>query len=327
MKAAVIGVGSMGNNHARLLMQMGSVELVGIVDHDFQRAGQVADRHGTTAYKDISTMLRAAKPDAVVISVPTVAHFAAAGEVIRAGVHVLIEKPIASTLEEADQLIELADTHNVCLSVGHVERFNPAVVELRKRLDDGELGATFHIETRRRGPFPKHVLDVGVAVDLTVHDLDLIRFIAGSNIVEMQKIHARRIHTHHEDFVRAQIEMDNGVFASLAIDWLTPTKIRDLSVTGEKGMFRVDLLTQDLTFYENIEATTSSWDQMSALRGVNEGRVIKHVIQKSEPLAIELTSFFDSIKSGKPPLVTGDDGRAALAHAQSLAMPKAGTPV
>lgn len=327
MKAAVIGVGSMGNNHARLLTQMGSVELVGIVDHDFQHANNVAERHGTTAYKDISTMLGTAKPDAVIIAVPTVAHFAAASEVIRAGVHVLIEKPIASTLEEADQLIALASSNNVCLSVGHVERFNPAVVELRQRLDDGELGTIFHIETRRRGPFPKHVLDVGVALDLTVHDIDLIRFIGSSNIVKMQEIHARRIHAQHEDFVRALIEMDNGVFASLAIDWLTPTKIRDLTVTGEKGMFRVDLLTQDLTFYENTEATTSSWDQMSALRGVNEGRVIKHVIRKSEPLAIELSSFFECIKAGKPPLVTGDDGRAALAHAQSLALNNPGVAV
>lgn len=324
MKAAIIGVGSMGNNHARLLAQMEAVELVAIVDRDFERACSMAARHGSTAYADIHTMLATAKPDVVIIAVPTVAHFEAASQVIRAGVHVLIEKPIASTLEEADQLIALARDHDVYLSVGHVERFNPAVTELRKRLDEGELGAIFHIETRRRGPFPKHVLDVGVALDLTVHDIDLIRFIGGTNIAEMQSMHARRIHAHHEDFVRTLIRMDNGVIATLAIDWLTPTKIRDLSVTGEKGMFRVDLLTQDLTFYENTEATTSSWDQMSALRGVNEGRVIKQIIRKSEPLAIELATFFECIAAGKPVLVTGEDGRAALAHAQSLALTNPG---
>ena len=153
MKAAIIGVGSMGNNHARLLAQMELVELVAIVDRDFERAGNMASRHGSTAYEDISTMLTAAKPDAVIIAVPTGAHFEAASEVIRAGVHVLIEKPIASTLEEADQLIALARAHSVSLSVGHVERFNPAVTELR------QVAITF---TRQYG---KHELDHSDRVD------------------------------------------------------------------------------------------------------------------------------------------------------------------
>jgi predicted dehydrogenase len=320
MKACVIGVGSMGRNHARLLTSFQNVDLIGIVDRDIERASDLAEVFRTKAYSELDELLAQNKPDFAVVAVPTFAHVHVASTLIRAGVHVLIEKPISSTVEEADELIALAAEQEVFLSVGHVERFNPAVLNLKQRLDAGELGDIFHIETRRRGPFPKHVLDVGVALDLTVHDLDLISFISDDEIMSVDHILKRRIHKTHEDFVRAIIELKSGAVATMGIDWLTPTKIRDISVTGERGMFRVDLLTQDLTFYENTEAMTSDWDRLSALRGVNEGRVIKYVINKSEPLANELRSFIESIENKKAPLVSGVDGKNALLFAQSLSL-------
>ena len=320
MKACVIGVGSMGGNHARILSGFQHVDLIGIIDRDEDRASGLAGKYGSKAYGSLQDLLADDRPDFAVIAVPTFAHFETASEVIKAGINVLIEKPISSTPAEADDLIALAAKHNVTLSVGHVERFNPAVIDLKRRLDAGELGEIFHIETRRRGPFPKHVLDVGVALDLTVHDIDLIRYISSEDIDVIDHVLSRRIHQEHEDFVRALIKMKSGIVATMAIDWLTPTKIRDISVTGQSGMFRVDLLTQDLTFYENTEATTTKWDRLSALRGVNEGRVIKQVVQKSEPLANELASFVDALTKNKAPVVSGNDGKNALIYAQSLAM-------
>lgn len=320
MKACVIGVGAMGRHHARVLSTLEKVELVGLVDQNIEAADRLARRFNTLAFPDLAALIRHSRPDFAIVAVPTTAHFKVATALIEEGIAVLIEKPISSTLEEADQLIALASQKKVMLSVGHIERFNPAVMQLKARLLEGEAGTIHCIETCRRGPFPKHVLDVGVALDLAVHDVDLIRHISGEEIMEEQHIAERRIHRKHEDFLRAQMRLSGGTLATLAIDWLTPTKIRELYASGDKGMFRVDLLTQDLFFYENLSVETSGWDTIQELRGVSEGRIVRHVVNKAEPLLQEIMAFINSLEKGIDPVVSGADAKRALELAQQFAL-------
>lgn len=314
----VVGVGSIGQHHVRILSSMRNVKLVGVVDGNVQKAGLVASRFGVKCYQSISELMDSHSVDAAVVSVPTVMHEAVACELMSRGVSVLVEKPIAIDLLAADRVISTAKLNLVTLAVGHVERYNAAVIELKKRLSCGDLGEVFHIETRRQGPFPSHVKDIGVVMDLAVHDLDLIRFISGQEITEVLSRTERRLHESHEDFVRGIMRLSDGAMATISIDWLTPTKIREISVTGERGMYRVDLLTQDLYFFENSAVPSEGWESMDVLRGINEGRMIRYPVHKKEPLLAELEDFVDSVIQKKEPLVTGNDGRYALQLAQTL---------
>ena len=318
MKVAVIGAGAMGRNHARVYAELPGVEMVGVADADAAVAQSVARRHGGHPYAEYTRLLDELKPDAVTIAVPTVEHFAVAMQVIRRGIHLLIEKPIAYTVEEGERITATARDAGVQLMVGHIERFNPAVIDLKERLAQGELGRVFQIDARRQGPFPARVGDVGVVIDLAVHDLDIMRYISNAEITRVYAETERRIHSTHEDLVSGLIRLDNGAVGTLAINWLTPTKIRELYVTGERGMFYVNYLTQDLCLYENATASGGDWDALRMLRGVSEGRMIRYVVAKQEPLRAELEAFVAAVREGVPVPVTGADGLKALALAQAV---------
>lgn len=318
LKVAVIGVGAMGRNHARVYWDLAGVELVGVADASAEAVGAVARRYGTRAYTDYRRLLDEQRPDAVSIAVPTVDHLDVASEVIERGVHLLIEKPIAFSTDEAERIIALAARSGVRLMVGHIERFNPAVVALRARLKDGQLGRVFQIDARRQGPFPARVKDVGVVIDLAVHDLDVMRYISGSEVARVYAETERRIHSTREDLLTGLVRLADGTVGTLTINWLTPTKIRELYVTGECGMFRVDYLTQDLYFFENATANGSGWETIHMLRGVSEGRMIRHVVAKKEPLRAELEAFLAAVRGERPVPVTGADGLQALRLAQAV---------
>ena len=323
VKVAVIGVGSMGRNHARVYSEMPGVELVGVSDAHAETAEIVARRCGAVAYSDYTQMLDELKPAAVSIAVPTVHHLAVAKQVISRGIHLLIEKPIATTVDDALEIIGDADYANVKLAVGHIERFNPAVVALKAHLAQSELGRVFQIDVRRQGPFPARVQDVGVVIDLAVHDLDIIRYISGAEVVRVSAEMDHRVHTSHEDTLSGLLRLNNGSIGTLAINWLTPTKIRELVVTGEQGMFRVDYLTQDLYFFENATTCGPDWETLRVLRGVSEGRMTRHVVNKKEPLRAELDAFMAAVCGEAPVAVTGLDGLRALELAHAVI--KAGT--
>lgn len=318
LRVAVIGVGAMGRNHARIYADLPGVELVGVVDASAEIAHAVALRSGCKAYTDYRVLLDEQRPDAVTVAVPTVYHLDVASAVIEQGVHLLIEKPIAFSVEEGQQIIRAAESMGVRLAIGHVERFNPAVIALKECLARGDLGRIFQLDARRQGPFPARVNDVGVVIDLAVHDLDIIRYVSGAEIVRVFAETERRIHSTHEDMVNALVRLDNGAVGSLTINWLTPTKIRELCVTGERGMFRVDYLTQDLYFFENAIVGDSGWETLRHLRGVNEGRMIRHVVNKKEPLRAELEAFVAAVRDAAPIAVSGADGLCALQLAQAL---------
>ena len=312
MKVAVIGVGTMGRHHARVYSELPEADLVSISDSDSVRAHSTAEKFGIRAYTDHREMLEKEKPDAVSVVVPTALHEKVGMDALDAGVNVLIEKPIAATVEEGTRLIEKARAMNKQLMVGHVVRFDPALQALKQKLDAGELGRIYQIFCRRAGPFPTRIQDVGVVIDLAPHDVDIMRFLAGSNPTRVYSETERRIHTNHEDLLWAPLRFPDGVIGGLEINWLTPTKIREVLVLGERGMFRADALTQDLYFYENSLVNEVQWATLQTIKGVSEGSMTRYAIPRFEPLKAELQSFLKAIQDGNPVPITGEDGLAAL---------------
>ena len=318
IKVAVIGVGSMGRNHARVYGELPEAELVAVADADGQVADKVASQFGVKAYADYRQMLEVECPQVVSIAVPTALHEEAATAALKAGAHVLVEKPIAAMLEEGQRLIELAKRISRQLMVGHIVRFNPAMQALKQKLEDGELGRIFQIFCRRAGPFPARIRDVGVVIDLAPHDVDVMRFLTGLDPIRVFAETERRIHTEYEDLLWGMLRFPDSVVGSLEINWLTPTKIREVLVLGERGLFRVDDLTQDLYFYENAQAYGNMWPALQTLKGVSEGSMTRYALQRYEPLKAELQAFLRAVKEGAAVPVSGEDGLAALKIALAL---------
>ena len=233
---------------------------------------ELVESLGLKTFTDYKEMLATVRPEAVSVAVPTALHEEVATAVMEAGAHVLVEKPIAATIEEGLRLIEKAKFLGRLLMVGHIVRFNPAIQALKRKLDAGELGRIFQIVCRRTGPFPARIRDVGVVIDLAPHDVDVMRFLTGQEVTRVFAETEQRIHTEHEDMLLGLMRFADGTKGCLEINWLTPTKIREVIVLGERGMYRVDDLTQDLYFYENASANGELWSALSNLKGVSEGQ-------------------------------------------------------
>ena len=317
-RVAVIGVGSMGRNHARVYSELPEAELVAVSDADFALAGRIGAGFGARPYSDYRELLEAERPQAVSIAVPTAMHEEVALAALEAGADVLVEKPIAATLEEGRRMIECAGALGRRLMVGHIVRFNPAIQALKQKLQAGELGRIFQIVCRRVGPFPARIRDVGVVVDLAPHDLDLMRFLTGLEPKRLFAETEQRIHTDHEDLVVGTLRFPDGVTGTLEINWLTPTKVREVLVLGERGLFRVDDLTQDLYFFENAQAPAALWPGLQTLKGVSEGTMVRYPLQRYEPLKAELQAFLRAIQDEASAPVSGEDGLAALRLALAL---------
>ncbi len=302
----------MGFNHLRVYSELKDAQVVGFSDVSQERLESLQKRFPVPAYSDYRELIEKEKPEAISITVPTSEHEKVATFALEAGAHLLVEKPIAATVEEGRRLIELAKVKKRQLMVGHIIRFNPAMQALKARLEAGELGKIFQVFCRRTGPFPARIRDVGVVVDLAPHDVDIMRFLTGMNPKRVYAETEQRIHTDHEDLLFGLLRFPHGVTGALEINWLTPTKIRETMVLGEKGMFRVDDLLQDLYFYENSQATAELWAGMKTIRGVSTGKMIRYDLKRQEPLKAELQAFLDAVKNGTQVPVTGEDGLEAL---------------
>jgi len=323
LRAAVIGVGSMGKNHARIYWELPNVDLVGVADFDHDTADNIANKYGTKAFYDYRNLLEETKPDAVTLAVPTIYHRDIALDIIDHGIPLLIEKPIAFTIEEGQSIIDAAEQNQVKLMIGHIERFNPAIITLKEHINAGKLGRIFQMDAHRQGPFPARIADVGVVVDLAVHDLDVMRFVSQKEIIRVYAETEKHIHSKYEDLLTGLVRFSDGIIGTLAINWLTPTKIREFIVTGERGLYRCDYLTQDLYFFENPVSSGSEWDNLRVLRGVREGQMVRHIIAKKEPLRSEQEAFLNSIENDGPVPVSGEDGLKALELAKTIV--KSGT--
>jgi UDP-N-acetylglucosamine 3-dehydrogenase len=316
LKAAVIGVGMMGRNHARVYAQMEGTRLVAAADPDTMALEPIARTYSAQVYTDHVRMLDKEKPDLVTIAVPTRLHRDVSIQAMKRGVHVFLEKPIAANLEDGQEIVDCAHREGVKLAVGHIERFNPAVIALKEHLEAGELGRIFQIHARRVGPFPSRVQDVGVVIDLATHELNLLEYLTGSHVESVYAEIEREIHVQHEDLLTGILRFRDGTIGILDVNWLTPTKIRELALIGEKGMFLVNYLTQDLYFYEN-EYRNGNWEDL-AIMGVSEGRRIRYNIKRKEPLLAELESFVGAIENDTDTQIGGEEALRAVHLAQRL---------
>jgi predicted dehydrogenase len=294
LKIGVVGVGVMGSNHARVLSEMSGVRLVGVVDPDRKQREFVARTVGCAAFDDLDALLRSGV-DAVIIAVPTHLHHEIALECIRRGIHLLVEKPIAPTVEEGRDIVAAAHRAGVTLMVGHVERFNPAVESIKRAIKNQ---AILSIAITRVGPFPPRMSNVGVVIDLAVHDIDLIRWFTDSEIVEIQPQLSSAV-AEREDIALLQFRTASGVLAHINTNWLTPFKARTIHVATRDKYLIGDLLTLQVT-----ECFGFQPDGSYSMRHLSVGY--------AEPLRSELLSFAKAIRTGHTPAVTGEEGVASL---------------
>jgi len=294
LKIGVVGVGVMGSNHARVLSEMAGIELVGVVDPERKQREFVSRNLGCAEFGDLESLL-ASGVDAATIAAPTHLHHDLALACISAGVHVMVEKPIAPTVEEGRAIVAAARHAGVTLMVGHVERFNPAVESIKRAIKNQDI---LSIAITRVGPFPPRMSNVGVVIDLAVHDIDLIRWFTDSEIVEIQPQLSSAI-AEREDIALLQFRTASGVLAHINTNWLTPFKARTIHVATRDKYLIGDLLTLQVT-----ECFGFQPDGSYSMRHLSVGY--------AEPLRAELLAFANAIRTGRKPPVTGEEGVASL---------------
>jgi predicted dehydrogenase len=314
LRAGLIGVGAMGRHHARVLKALDGVDLIAAADPGGDPYGVLAD---IPLLPDVQSLI-ALQPDYAVVVCPTAQHEPVALQLAEAGIPALIEKPLAHDTPAAQRVVEAFESRGLVAAVGHIERYNPALQSLRTRLEAGELGEVFQVATRRQGPFPNRIADVGVVKDLATHDLDLTGWVTGTKYTSVAAKTAHRSGRPHEDLVTVLGELDSGVIANHLVNWLSPLKERVAIVTGEKGCFVADTLTADLTFFAN-GSTRTEWDAISVFRGVSEGDMTRYAIPKREPLVLEHETFRDAVE-GKTDagIVTLRQGLRAVMVAEAV---------
>ncbi|MEV6629638.1 Gfo/Idh/MocA family oxidoreductase [Actinoplanes sp. NPDC051470] len=312
LRAGLIGLGAMGRNHARVLNLLDGVELVGILDPAPNATGPA----GVPVVADLDQLL-ALKLDYAVVACPTGLHEEIGLRLAAAGVHALIEKPLAPSVQAATKLAEAFEKAGLVGAVGHIERYNPALQSLRSRLEAGELGDMYQVVTRRQGPFPGRIADVGVVMDLATHDIDLTAWVTGRDYANVSARTVSRSGRPHEDMVSAVASLGDGLMATHLVNWLSPFKERSTVITGERGSFIADTLTADLTFYAN-GANTTEWEAIRAFRGVAEGDMVRYAIPKREPLLVEHERFRDAVEGKESDIVTLRQGTRTVEVAEAV---------
>ena len=315
LRVGLAGLGSMGRNHLRVLGTRPGCVLAAVADPVPDTLAAAVASSGAQGFSEPLAMIAEAELDAVIIAAPTMAHVSLALAAIERGVAVLVEKPLAATVEDARQIVAAAAARGVPIQVGHVERFNPAVLELGRLLAAGWLSSVYAITSRRAGPFPARIRDVGVTVDLATHDVDILSWVAGERPVRVYAELAQRIHATHEDLLFGLLHFPTGATGMLDVNWLTPAKRRQLTVVGEEGMFELDYLTQRLTF------TRTDVAHPRLIRGFAPtfaGDVAEMPVSNAEPLAAELDAFLGIVRTGGRPVVDGEDGLWAVRIASAL---------
>jgi predicted dehydrogenase len=295
IKVAVIGVGHLGQHHARIYSELVNVELVGVVDVNASPATTIAERYKTRAYLTYQTLIKKEKVDAASVVVPTIAHFSVTRDLLNAGIHCLVEKPITASLKEATELVHLANQKKLILQVGHVERFNVAVRELSKLLNQPRF-----IESHRLASFDPRVKDVGVVLDLMIHDLDIILTVVQSPVVAIEAVGVAVL-TNREDIANAHLKFANGCIANVTASRVSPDRMRKIRIFQPDAYFSLDYAVPELEVYRKVIKS-----------GRPEITYRKVTVEKKEPLRLELQSFLSCVRAGKKPLVSGEHGRDAL---------------
>jgi len=316
LRCGLIGIGMMGRNHARVLRELTEAELVVIADPggDPDNVG-----YGVPVVSSVEQALDY-RLDCAIVAVPTEHHESVAVSLAQARIPTLIEKPLADSVESAKRIADAFQAAQTLATVGHIERFNPAVQQLSKRLEAGELGEVFQIATRRQSSFPGRISDVGVVKDLATHDIDLALFLSRSDYQDIAAFTSHRSGRTNEDMLVASGKMENGIIVNHVVNWLSPVKERVTVVTGETGVFVADTLTGDLTLHRNGHFTIN-WDSLATFRGVSEGDTTRFAYSRTEPLKSELSAFFGVIRGDRRQFVSLAEGVRVATVIEEIVFP------
>jgi UDP-N-acetylglucosamine 3-dehydrogenase len=304
LRTGVLGVGSMGQNHARIYNEISN--LVAVVDPDEAQGRSVSERFSVAWYGDYREMLD--EVDAVTIAVPTALHREVAEAVIEAGVHLLVEKPLAGNVADAKAIMTAAEAAGVTLAVGHVERHNPVVAYAKEAIERGEWGDVITMSSRRVSSFPARINDVGVLLDLSIHDIDISTYLAGSDVVSVYVV-GGSMKASHEDYVNIMLEHESGLISTCETNWLTPMKIRKLGITTSRLYVELDYQHQSAQLFKSRYVDL---DESNLYTSTSEFESHSIPIEKKEPLMLELNDFLSSIQNNRAPLVTGSDGLSVV---------------
>lgn len=307
IKVGVIGIGSMGRHHVRNVRETPGETLVAVADPGGDKFGVAGDLE---VLPDVEALI-AAGIEAAIVAVPTAFHREVALQFAAAGVHTLIEKPLAPSVAEGREIVAAFEAAGVVGACGYVERCNPALMELSRRVKAGELGEIFQIATRRQGPFPVRIADVGVIQDLATHDVDLTAWLAGAPYQSIAARAARKSGRDQEDLVLATGVLENGVIVNHVVNWFSPFKERVTTVTGERGALVADTMNSTLTFFENGTKEVE-WDQVANVRGVSVGEVRQYALDQREPLRVEHENFLAAIAGDTSRIVSLGDALGTL---------------
>lgn len=289
IKIAVIGAGHLGTFHTKVYSRLDSVKLIGVCDCNLSKAIEIGKKYHTASYSDYEDLFD--KVEAVSIAVPTSLHYDIARNFLKHGIHVLIEKPITKTLSEADELIEIAKDKKLIIQVGHIERFNSAVLAIEPYLEKPKF-----IECQRLGPFHKRVEDVGVVLDLMIHDIDIVLGLMKQDVVNIEAVGLSTI-SDHEDVANVRLTFEDGTIADITASRVTKDAVRKMRIFQENSYLSLDYLSQETAIFRKTG-----------------DKIIKEKIKikKKEPLKKELKSFIDCVRNEKRPIVSGVEGRRAV---------------
>ena len=303
IKTGVIGIGSMGQHHARVYNQISN--LVAIADPDENLGRKAAKKWGVKWYRDYKEMLPLV--DAVTVAVPTSLHYQVSKDVIQSGVHLLVEKPLAGCVEEAEKIVALAKSAGIKLAAGHIERFNPVIGFAKKKLEKGEWGKVITLSAKRLSSYPIRINDVGVLFDLSIHDVDIIRYLAGSEVNSIIAVGGSNINENFEDYIVISMKFKNSTLGLCETNWLTPKKVREINITTDFGYISINMLEQKIEIFKRNNDTSSTSTHFST------DTIIEQIsLDKEEPLKLELEDFLNSIENNKEPLVSGEEGLEAV---------------
>jgi UDP-N-acetylglucosamine 3-dehydrogenase len=311
MRVGVIGVGVMGQNHARILADMGILSCVS--DISAEAAKKVAGKHSVECSGDHRDLLRQ-DLDAVVIVTPTATHKEIAADAIRAGKHVLLEKPMTGSSSDLDELVKLAEKEGVVLAGGFVERHNPVVAVAKKGLQAGEYGELITAATRRVSSMPSRIKDVGVVMDLGIHDIDVIQHVVDQEVRSVYAIAGRGKGIPFEDHANLLMDFDKGATGFVEVNWLTPMKVRRLALTCSKNFVEVDYMEQSI---QVCSSSVKPFEPGNAFIVPMEFDLRRVALRKEEPLRRELSDFVAAVEKGKEPLVPGSSAIKTLRIAEA----------
>jgi predicted dehydrogenase len=313
LKVGLIGLGLMGSNHARVLNSLENVELVAVVEPK----GEQARIDSRIPVHSAVEELKKYKLDYCVIAAPTSFHEELALWCIDEGLPFLLEKPISYDLESANHIIEKSKRKKIKAAVGHIERYNSALQVAKEKISEGVLGNIYQITTRRQGFFPSRISDVGVVLDLASHDIDLTSWLVDKPYSSVSANSAIRSGRTHEDLISVTGFLEDGIVINHLVNWLSPLKERNIQILGEKGVFIVDTLLSELTYYEN-GANYLANSQVAFFKGVSQGEIIKYAFDKYEPLRAEHENFRDFILGKSENIVTLETAAKTVQIAEAI---------